>query len=107
MPDMTNLPEVPDLGDDGQLMNELGAALAERESRVTVNGPLIGALRGALAECTQIDADYPGWHAWLSNAGRAYASRALDPATTGSCGELLDADTVPQLRELLDGRAEA
>lgn len=58
----------------------------------------------AATDPASIDRDYPGWHGWASDAGRFYASLTTKPGPRTLCGELLDADSLEELRELLKAR---
>jgi hypothetical protein len=72
----------------------------------------LGAMLGALdalaaieAEARQIEADFPGWHVWLSSIDRWWAVRQGPDARWGSGGDrrpmTLDADDAAGLRALL------
>lgn len=56
-----------------------------------------------------IDEDFPGWHAWRSDAGRAWATRTGPSATWGRSAVpmTVDADSETQLREVLEGYRDA
>ena len=62
------------------------------------------------ADLAEIDRDFPGWHAWLSDAGRPNATHSLTPQEitaqverTGGMnvgtGYTVDAASIPLLRQ--------
>jgi hypothetical protein len=58
---------------------------------------------------TQLDAEFPGWHIWRSNAGRWWATRTGFVLRREDLGTgrvmTLDADDEPELRQQLTGQA--
>jgi hypothetical protein len=60
-------------------------------------------------QAAQLEADFPGWHIWHSNAGRWWATRTGSVARRNDLGTgrvmTLDADDAAALRELLAAQA--
>ena len=57
----------------------------------------------------ELEAEFPGWHIWHSNAGRWWATRTGSVARRNDLGTgrvmTLDADDAAALRELLAAQA--
>ena len=47
-----------------------------------------------------VDARHPGWHAWLSDEGRCWATSTISPF--GGSGQTEDADTPEALDAVLE-----
>jgi hypothetical protein len=76
-------------------------------------GPLFHSGRNAVTgwdeRITQLEAEFPGWHIWHSNAGRWWATRTGSVLRRDELGTgrvmTVDADDEPGLRELLTAQA--
>lgn len=66
-------------------------------------------MAGADEQAAQLEADFPGWHIWHSNAGRWWATRTGSVARRDDLGTgrvmTLDADDAASLRAQLTAQA--
>ena len=66
-------------------------------------------MAGSDKQAAQLEADFPGWHIWHSNAGRWWATRTGSVVRRDELGTgrvmTLDADDETDLREQLAAQA--
>ena len=66
-------------------------------------------MAGCDAQAAKLEADFPGWHIWHSNAGRWWATRTGLVARRDDLGTgrvmTLDADDAQDLRDQLTAQA--
>lgn len=65
-------------------------------------------LRKAQAAALNAEFEPCGWHCFISDEGRWWASRVPGPKNLkASCGETIDADTAREMRRILTSRTAA